>query len=171
MAQSLLPSGRLEVTVASGDALDVRHFHISERMSSLFEIAVVARSENPDIDFESLIGQPMSFSLRDGITPDRQRAWSGVCSAAEQLAVEERGLSTYRLTLVPDLWLATQRRNHRMFQLKSELDIALKLLSEWGIEPEQKLSGTYKKRKYRVQYGETDFTFLCRMLEDAGISF
>jgi type VI secretion system secreted protein VgrG len=35
----------------------------------------------------------------------------------------------------------------------------------------ERLTDTYKKRKYRVQYGESDFTFLCRMLEDAGISF
>src|SRR4029079_1306844 len=48
---------------------------------------------------------------------------------------------------------------------------ALKLLGEWGIEPSTKLTSKYKKRKYRVQYGESDYTFLCRMLEDAGISF
>jgi uncharacterized protein involved in type VI secretion and phage assembly len=171
MALRVPVSGRLEATVASGDALDVRHFHASERMNSLFEIAIVARSENPDIDFEGLIGQKMSFSIRDGIAAERQRAWSGVCSAAEQIAVEDRGLSTYRFTLVPELWLASQRRNHRMFQLESELDIALQVLSEWQIEPEQKLSGACKKRKHRVQYGETDYAFICRMLEDAGISF
>ncbi len=162
---------RLEVTIASGDTLDVRHFNVAERMSSLFEISLVAVSENADIDFEAAAGQPMSFRLRMGALPHQERLWTGICNQLQQVGVEDQGLSTYQITLVPTLWLLTQRKNHRMFQLQSELDIALLLLGEWGIEPVQRISGTYKKRKYRVQYGETDFTFLSRMLEDAGIAF
>jgi type VI secretion system secreted protein VgrG len=162
---------RLEVKVASGDHLDVRHFHVADRMSSLFEISLVVVSENDDVDFESVVGQPASFHLRAGLLPSQERSWTGLVSHIQQVAVEDRGLSTYQMTLVPTLWLATQRRNHRMFQLKSEVDIVVQLLKEWGIEPEQRLSGTYKKRKYRVQYGETDFQFMSRMLEDVGISF
>ena len=79
---------RLEVRVSSGDALDVRRFHVLERMSSLFQVSVVALSENPDIDFEASIGQPMRFSVKDGMFADRQRTWTGVCSHVEQLAVE-----------------------------------------------------------------------------------
>src|SRR4029079_5872063 len=83
----------------------------------------------------------------------------------------EAGLSTYELSIVPVLWLATQRRNHRMFQQISELCIARKLCGDGGIEPELRITGTYKTRKYRVQYAESDFAFLSRMLEDAGISY
>jgi len=162
---------RLEVTVASGDALDVRHFSVTERMSSLFEVSIVAMSDNPDIDMEGVVGQPMSFRITQGVRTLETRVWTGVCSQLQQTAVEERGLSTYSLTLVPSLWLATQRRNHRMFQHKSEIEIALQILGEWGVTPVQKLSGEYKKRKYRVQYGESDLAFVCRVLEDAGVSF
>ena len=162
---------RLEATVASGDTLDVRHFHVAERMSSLFEISLVAVCDNDDIDFEAAIGQPMSFKINQGILAHQQRTWTGLCSQLQQVAVEDRGLSTYQITLVPTLWLLTQRRNHRMFQQKSELDIVLQILGEWGIQPVQRLSGAYKKRKYRVQYGESDFTFMSRMLEDAGICY
>ncbi len=155
------------VSVGSGDPLDVRLFTITERMSGLFELNVIAVSEAPDLDFEAIIGQPMSFTIHRG----HARTWAGICSHVQQLAAEERGLSTYQLTLVPTLWLLTQRRNHRMFQLMSEIDIVQKVLGEWGISPVMRLTGTYKKRKYRVQYGESDYTFLCRMLEDAGVSF
>ena len=164
-------NNRLEVTVASGDLLDVRHFSITERVSSLFEISLVARSENEDIDFEAVIGQPAGFKLRSGGGATQERAWTGVVSQLQQVSVEDQGLSTYHLTIVPTFWFLTQRRNHRMFQQKSELEISLQILSEWGIQPVQRLSGTYKKRKYRVQYAESDFTFVSRMLEDAGISF
>ena len=162
---------RLAVSVASGDDLDIRHFQVVERMNELFEIAIDALCENPDIDFEAVVGQPMSFTVRKGGDGLDVRTWTGICSHIEQVGAEERGLSTYKLVLVPVLWLLTQRRNHRMFQVQSEVDIARKLLGEWNISTEESLSGRYKKRKYRVQYGESDFTFLCRMLEDAGISF
>lgn len=162
---------RLAVSVASSDDLDIRHFQVVERMNELFEIAIDALCENPDIDFEAVVGQPMTFTARKGVEGLDVRTWTGICSHIEQVGAEERGLSTYKLVLVPMLWLLTQRRNHRMFQVQSEVDIARKLLGEWSISTEESLSGTYKKRKYRVQYGESDFTFLCRMLEDAGISF
>ncbi|MEZ4296523.1 MAG: type VI secretion system tip protein TssI/VgrG [Polyangiaceae bacterium] len=167
---AVLQSGQrlLEAHVASGDALDVRHFHAHERMSELFEVAIVALSDNPDIDFEAVAGQDATFIVR---SESGERSWTGICVHFEQTAVEERGLSTYKLSIVPKLWLATQRRNHRMFQLMSEIDIVKKLLDEWGIEHEMRLTESYKKRKYRVQYGESDYSFLCRLLEDVGVSF
>jgi type VI secretion system secreted protein VgrG len=159
------------VRVASGDALDIRHFRVQERMNTLFEITLEAVSENLDIDFEDVVGKPTSFVLRGGLGPQQDRLFTGVVSHLQQVQVEDRGLSTYHLTLVPTLWLLTQRRNYRMFQHLSELEIVRQLLAEWGIKTTEKLTGQYKKRKYRVQYGESDFTFLSRMLEDAGISF
>jgi type VI secretion system secreted protein VgrG len=158
---------RAEAHIATKDRIDVRRFEATTRMSSLFEVRIVAVSDNPDIDFEGAIGQPMTFAAHGAET----RAFAGVCSHLRQTAVEEQHLSTYELVLVPVLWLATQRRNHRIFQLKSEIDIALEILKEWGIEPTLRLAGKYKKRKFRVQYGESDYAFVCRMLEDAGVSF
>jgi type VI secretion system secreted protein VgrG len=161
----------LSVTIASEDALDVRRFEITERISTLFSVVLEVVSPDPDLDFEAAIGLPARFSIKAGAGVARARTWSGVCAELHQIAVEESGLSTYELTIVPSLWLATQRRNHRMFQGKSEVDIVLQLLDEWGVDPVERLTGTYKKRKVRVQYGESDFAFLCRMLEDAGVSF
>src|SRR5690348_15210821 len=120
---------RLQVSVASGDALDVRHFQVTGRMNELFECSIVALCDNTDINFEAVVGQPMSLTVRrDSAGPNDVRTWTGICNNAEQVVAEEHGLSTYRLLLVPTLWLLTQRRNHRMFQLQSELDIARKLL-------------------------------------------
>jgi type VI secretion system secreted protein VgrG len=159
---------RLEIEVASGDTLHTRQFSIHERLSSLFTVSLVAVSENPDIAFDDVVGQAGRFTLRSG---PHTRAWSGLCSHLQQVRAEESGLSTYELTIVPSLWLLSQRRNYRMFQQIAEPDIVKKLLAEWRIEPEVRLSGIYKPRKYRVQYGESDYAFMSRMLEDAGISF
>jgi type VI secretion system secreted protein VgrG len=158
----------LSVTVASGDRLDIRTFSVGERISSLFRVELVTVSDNHAIDFDAVVGQPARFTIQ---SEEHPRFWSGICNHIEQVRVEEGGLSTYALTLVPHLWLATQRRNYRIFQQITEPDIALRILNEWGIEPEVRLTGTFKKRKIRVQYAESDYAFLCRMLEDAGVSF
>jgi type VI secretion system secreted protein VgrG len=157
--------------VASGDQLDVRQFTTREQLSTLFSVSVTVVADNADIDFEALIGQPAQFEALGGVATEQSRVWTGICKEVQECAAEETGLSTYVIEIVPVLWLLSQRRNHRMFQLVSEVEIALQILSEWGIEPVQKLSAVYKKRKYRVQYAESDYAFLCRMLEDAGISF
>jgi type VI secretion system secreted protein VgrG len=164
-------SGNMEVTIASKDELDVREFSVHQSMSSLFTVTLTAVSRNPDIDFEAVVGQEASFKLHGGGTDGKGKTWHGICNELHQIAVEDSGLSTYHLRIVPKLWLASQRKNHRMYQMQSELDIVEKLLKEWGVDTEKKITGQYKKRKYRVQYGETDFGFMSRMLEEAGISF
>jgi type VI secretion system secreted protein VgrG len=124
------------VSIASSDALDVREFAVEERMSALFSVTITVVAESPDLDFESVIGKEARFEVRGGLAGGvRTRIWTGICRHVEEIAVEESGLSTYRIEIVPSLWLASQRRNHRMFQLLSDVDIARKLLSEWGIEP------------------------------------
>jgi type VI secretion system secreted protein VgrG len=164
-------SSNQSVTVASGDLLDVREYHVHEAISSLFEIALTAVSDNPSVDFESVVGRPARFTLHGRIGGGHgARTWTGVASELYQVRVEPAGLSIYQLTIVPTLWLATQRRNHRMFQMKTELEIVEALLGEWGIDYEKKITLSYKKRKYRLQYGESDYVFMSRMLEDAGIT-
>jgi type VI secretion system secreted protein VgrG len=171
-----LPSAtNLELTVASGEPMDVRNYHVIERISSLFEITVLAGSRNPDIDFEGVVGRSAKLSVHTGAPLGglAVRVWTGICSRLQQVSVEgsDNGLSLYQATLVPTLWLLSQRRNYRVFQFLSELDIVLELFREWQIEPILELDpATYKKRKYRVQYAENDYAFVCRMLEDAGIT-
>lgn len=167
--QGKLGGKNLELEVASGDALHVRNFSIQERLSSLFQVDLVVVSENHSIDFDAIVGQPAHFTLHG---PMHDRRWSGLCNHFEQVRVETTGVSTYRLSIVPTLWLLTQRKNYRMFQQLTEPDIVLELLKEWSIETDIRIDrGAYKKRKYRVQYAESDFAFASRVLEDAGITF
>jgi type VI secretion system secreted protein VgrG len=164
-----LGAKNIEAKIASGDPIDVRQFSVQERLSSLFQVNLEVVSDNSSIDFDDVVGQPAKLSIAAGM---HDRSWSGVCSHFEQVRVEPSGLSTYQLSIVPTLWLLTQRRNHRIFQQMSEPDIVLMLLSEWGINAAVRLDkDAYKKRKYRVQYAETDFAFMSRMLEDSGITF
>jgi type VI secretion system secreted protein VgrG len=152
----------------SGDELDVRHFSVAESMSAAFHVEVVAMGRE-DVDLHAIAGHAAAFAIdaRGG-----RRVWSGVCSRIAQTQVEPDGLSTYSLRIVPALWLLTQRVNHRIFQHASALDIAKTLLAEWRVETVLRVdAGAHPKLESRVQYGESDYDFLRRVLVEAGISF
>lgn len=162
----------LTVTVESGETFEVRDFAIHEQMGAIFDVSLIVLAENHNVDFDAVVGHTAKFEIAGGVGGMQPRVWTGICNDLGQIGVDEGGLSRYSLNIVPKLWLLTQRRNHRMFQQISEPDIVLKILKEWGIEPQLRIDkGAYKKRKYRVQYAESDFAFISRMLEDAGISF
>ncbi len=105
-------------------------------------------------------------------TGDVGRRWSGVCIGAQSLRTEATGASTYAVSIAPELWLLTQRRNCRLFQHRSIPEILGALLDEWGIRPAWRITpGLYPPLELRVQYDETDFAFFCRLLEEAGITY
>ncbi len=169
----ILGGGQLAIELAGEERFEVRAFEIEEALSAPFTVRLTVVSRSPDVDFGAIVGHPARFSLSKGrgVGP-LGKVFTGLVSQMDQVEVEDAGLSSYTLSLVPTLWLLGQRRNYRMFQQQSELEIALALLREWDIECDVRLDPKrYKPRKYRVQYAETDLAFLCRMLEDAGITF
>jgi type VI secretion system secreted protein VgrG len=166
---------QLLLTVASGDELSVRRFSAQESTSALFTVSVWARATSPEIDLEAIVGQASSLQILHGTGHGftmGARLWKGVCAYAEQVQAEPTGLSTYYLRIVPRLYLLTQRRNYRIFQHLSIPDIVETILGEWSVEHEWKAArGQYPKLEFKVQYGETDYTFVSRLLEEAGIAF
>jgi type VI secretion system secreted protein VgrG len=155
------------------DSLSVRHFAVREEISTLFEVDILARSPLDEIDLESIVNQGAGFGINSGVVflTTANRVWTGICSHMELVQTESIGLSTYFMKIVPALWRTTLRRNSRIFQHMTIPDIVQKVLGEWQIEPELKLSSPYPEHEYRVQYGETDFAFISRMLEEAGITY
>jgi type VI secretion system secreted protein VgrG len=166
---------RFELRFECGEtSLDVRSFDVEESVSALFSVSILARSPSAEIDLEAIVGKPASFHLVSGLLGARvpSRRWTGVCNHIEQVHAEPTGLSTYSLRIVPVLWLLTQRRNHRIHQHLTIPDVAGRLLAEWEIEPAWEIDrGRYPKLEYKCQYGESDYTFLSRLLEEAGIAF
>jgi type VI secretion system secreted protein VgrG len=170
----------LDLTVGSGDVLSVRRVQVHEDVSRLFAITVIARTEEPSLNLEGIVGKPSALRVVTGHvwhSNGGSRAWSGVCNYAEQVqavaaAPGEKPLSTYFFRLVPNVWLMTQRQGYRIYQHLSIPDIVDKLLAEWSITPAWKVDrGKYPKLEYKAQYGENDFAFMCRLLEEAGIAF
>jgi type VI secretion system secreted protein VgrG len=164
--------------------LTVRAFSIRDGLSEPFDAYVTAASPSPDLDLANIVGRPAALRLHTGIDDASITAsssvgqahpyavWSGVCSHVEQIAVEENGESLYTVRIVPLLWRTTQRRNFRIFQHGSAVDHVAALLGEWGIDVALRMAAhELPIHEYRVQYGETDFAFASRMLEEAGVSY
>ena len=165
----------VELSFSSGESsLSVRKFSVEESLSGLFSVKVAARSPNEDIDLESIVGKPALFRVVSGVAWAHldTRVWTGVVSEMELTRVEPSGLSTYELTIVPNLWLLTQRQDYRLFQHQSIPEIVGKLLDEWRIRHQLRIEADkYPKLELRIQYGESDFAFVSRLLEEAGITY
>ncbi len=171
--------GALELDFDCGEtSLSVRRFAIHEAVSTPFTVSVWARSESPTIDIGAIVGQPAGLKALSGylnVAGAGSRVWSGVCSYMEQTHAERRGQkvqSTYHLRIVPTLWLLDHRRNNRIFQHITIPDIVGKILSEWGVKCLWKIDrGQYPKLELKIQYAESDFAFISRLLEEAGIAY
>lgn len=166
------PSSRpnFDLELASGVAFEVRQVVVVERFSTLFEIRLDVASRDPDIDLQQLMGDAASLAV--AVDEEATRYFHGICRLARAASTELDGMSTYEVTIVPRLWLATQRRRYRVFQHASEIEIVTRILDEWGIRHTFRIDpDAYPKRMIRVQYDESDLDFVQRLLEDAGVSF
>ncbi|AGP42302.1 hypothetical protein SCE1572_52070 [Sorangium cellulosum So0157-2] len=166
----------MELSFEDGEtSLSVRRFSVQEAISSLFTVSVWARSRNESLELDSIVGKAAALRVVSGYKwalLGGARYWTGICSYMEQTQAEPTGLSTYYLRIVPRAWLMTQRRGYRVYQHRSIPDIVDELLGEWAITPVWQIDrGKYPKLEYKIQYGESDYAFMSRLLEEAGIAF
>ncbi|HLD66638.1 MAG TPA: type VI secretion system tip protein TssI/VgrG, partial [Pseudomonas sp.] len=100
---------------------------------------------------------------------DQQRPLDALCAEIRQLPGDATA-DRYSLTLRPWLWWLTLASNNRVFQNKTTDAIVTSIFDAHGFSDYQlKLTGSYTPREYCVQYGETDFAFVSRLLEEEGI--
>jgi type VI secretion system secreted protein VgrG len=140
----------------------------SEGISRLFSFQLELLSENRRIKFEDLLGQELVFGVSGAELNEPPRCFHGIVTSFAQLPESSR-FSRYRAVVSPKLWLLTQKQNCRIFQNVSVADIIKKLLD--GMDVAWELQGAYRQREYCVQYRETDFNFLSRLMEEEGIFY
>ena len=149
--------------------LSVRSFQIEERINGLFCVRLRAVTSLESLDLAAVVGHRAELTL----AWNRARRWRGLCTAAEFVRVSEtaEGLATYEIVIRPTLWKLTQRRGNRLFQHRTIPDMVGAILDEWKIPHEWQIArATYAALELRTQYDETDFAFVSRLLEEAGIS-
>lgn len=151
------------------DVLLLRGFTGYEAVSRLFSFELDLLSTDPEIKFEEIIGQKVT--IRVILRHDTERYFNGVINRFMQMG-SDVGLANYRATMVPALWFLTRTADCRIFQNKKVPDIIQEILKENGLtDVKTVLKGTYEPRDYCVQYRETDFNFVSRLMEQYGIFY
>src|SRR5215208_4673170 len=157
-------------TPLGGDVLAVRSASYTEQISRLFQIELdIVSSEEKAASFEDIIGQ--SVTLRMNAAKDQKRYFNGIVSRFVQTKNDGNN-AHYRATVVPWLWLLTRSSDCRIFQKMSIPDIIEKVFKDHGLDQYTlSLSGDYQPWDYCVQYRETDFNFVSRLMEQEGIYY
>ncbi len=156
-------------TPLAQDALVFRSLNAYERLSLPYEYRLTALAAEGDVDLDALLGESCTLSVQ---TASGRRYFHGRCAQIAFVGNEHGGL-IYELTLRPDFWFMSRNRNCRIFQNLTATDIVSSLLQENGITRfELKLqNGFPPKRTYCVQYMESDFAFISRLLEHEGLHY
>lgn len=156
-------------TTLGDDTLRLLSMSASEELGRIFTYDVLALSTDKDIPAVDLLGQPASVLI--DLLGGQVRHFSGlVCGFAAE-GRHNREHYRYRLLLRPWLWLATRRADSRIFQHLSVVDIIKKVFEPFTPDFDLQLSGSYPVRDYCVQYRETDFNFVSRLMEQEGIYY
>lgn len=142
-----------------------------EAMNELSEFVVDVLSADADLDPGTLVDRDATVALADA---------AGELTHFHLMVIEAshqghfRGEERYRVTLAPPAARLSLRVSHEVFQDKTTQEITAALLERVGLPAslvKWRLAGQYTKRTYTVQYGESEWAFLSRLLADEGISY
>ena len=152
------------------DALVVTRCEASESMSSLFEFRLDLLSEDDNIDFDALLGTNCCLTLGSNHSGVK-RHFNGVLVEG-RWAGKTNALTSYSVVLRPWLWLLSRRTDCKIFNEKTVVDIIEEVLGNAPFAKfENRLSASYQPIEYCVQYRESDFAFVSRLMEEYGIYY
>jgi type VI secretion system secreted protein VgrG len=170
-----LPQLELQVNFEDGPdaSWHVGGLHFEEVLNELYEAGIEIETDELDADLADLLGATCELMLRRGEHPPRPIY--GVVARVDDLGATNHHAFA-RVTVVPAFALSKQRINTRIWQDRSVQDIVREVLdaslSEYGRSVELgHLRRGAKPRDYCVQYGESDYDFICRLLEEEGITW
>ena len=151
------------------DVLLLHHFKGTETLGRLYQFECDLRSTKENIDFEALLGQ--NVSIRLDVSGNRERYFNGYITDFTQGESKE-GFATYQATVSPWFWFLQRTNDCRIFQKQNVVEIIQSVFADHGYaEYDICLSGNYRNREYTVQYRESDFNFISRLMEEEGIYY
>ena len=152
------------------DALLLESFEGEERISTPFRFVLKVLAEDANVDLKGLLRQPMVISIK--LSGKKERHIHGNVRRAKLLEAGEDGLAAYEVEIVPWFWFLHLFTDCRIFQNKTVPQIIEKVFKDRGFTDFRlDLQETYPPREYCVQYRETDFNFVSRLMEQEGIYY
>ncbi|MDG4555917.1 MAG: type VI secretion system tip protein TssI/VgrG [Candidatus Contendobacter sp.] len=153
------------------DVLVFGRMTVTEQLGRLFECDVELFSEKTDIQITDVLGKNMTIRLE---MPNKRgtRYFNGFVTRFGYLGTRGLRYGAYRATLSPWLWFLTRTSDCRIFQKKKVPDIIKEIFREQGFTDfKDSLGGSYREWEYCVQYRETDFNFISRLMEQEGMYY
>ncbi|WP_148715773.1 type VI secretion system Vgr family protein [Chitinolyticbacter meiyuanensis] len=153
------------------EALRFRAMNGSEALSQLFEFEVELLSDSHSLDLKALLGKSLTLELET--QGEGARYLDGIVARCMLVGREDNTARQYRYraTVRPWLWLLTRTQDCKIFQNQTVPQILQTVLGEYGFALELRLTGSYRQWGYCVQYQETDFAFVSRLMEHEGIYY
>ena len=157
------------------DVLLLHRMTAREELGRLAEFELELLSLDPKIKLEDVLGKSVTVAL--DLPGGKTRFFNGLCTRFSQTGRTGR-YTQYQATLRPWLWLLTRTADCRIFPDPKEAasktvpDMIKDVFRKNGFSDfKERLKGTYKAREYCVQYRETDFNFVSRLMEEEGIYY
>jgi len=148
----------------------LREMHLTEALGQPFLIELVVDSDDLDINYKDILGDHLSIEL--DITDQEKRYFDGIVTGFAYAGLHDYRAS-YRLVARPWLHVMTRHAQCKIFQGKTVPDIIKEVFRAANFDDfEDKLQRQdYPKLDYCVQYRESDFAFVSRLMEQEGIYY
>jgi type VI secretion system secreted protein VgrG len=160
----------LEIRSPFQDDLLISHVAGAERLSQPFHFDLSLESAKSDLKSDTILGQPVNVKFLVD-SDDKPHYVHGIVTDFGHTGYDGR-FHQYHATLRPWFWLLTRSADCRIFEDMSLEDIFKKVAQEHGFSDLKfKLQSSPPRRMYCVQYRETAFNFLSRLLEEEGIYY
>jgi type VI secretion system secreted protein VgrG len=161
-------------TPLGDDRLLIQGLHGGEALGRLFQFEIDLLAMDDPVKPGDILGKNVTVRVQkiDGSV----RYFNGYVSrfsfVSFQVSKKKERMYTYRATLVPWTWFLTRTADCRIFQAMTVKDIVEKIFRDRGFTDfRANLYGSYRTWDYCVQYRETDFNFISRLLENEGIYY
>ena len=142
---------------------------IDEGLSQITQTTIEFMSPDIDLDLQKVVGERMRLEV--DAPKNKIRYFQGHCVAAEYLG-SHAGRGYFRAEVRPWIWFLTRTSDCRVFQDKTVIDVIKEIFSQHGFSDfKDSTKHSYKPRDYCVQYQETDFAFVSRLMEEEGIYY
>ncbi|MEK7275696.1 MAG: type VI secretion system tip protein TssI/VgrG, partial [Candidatus Desantisbacteria bacterium] len=156
----------------AGHDMRVTEFSVSEGVSRLTSLAVTLVSSDPEIKLKDMINKRVTLTLRSTQKVSDKYFYGVITGFSLIKATHKYG--EYTAEIMPVFWYLNLRQQSRIFQKMSVKDIIERVLKDAGFDSDDysfKTQKAYPKREYCVQYRESDFNFICRLLEEEGVFY
>ncbi|EFE6102443.1 type VI secretion system tip protein VgrG, partial [Escherichia coli] len=166
LSGSAVPDGMLLFASLGGTETvgELFTYSIKLKTPDILNLGYVSPAAN--LQLKPMVGKDLCVNIElDG---GGKRYISGLVTAARVAGHQGRSV-VYELRLEPWLKILTHTSDYKAFQNKNVVEILDEVLDEYPWPVEKRLVENYPTRAWQVQYGETDFDFVQRLMQEWGI--